>query len=221
LRVVLRIGGSVLGSPPDPELVNGYSDIVSKLTGENNSLAVVVGGGPISRKYIESAKGVGLSAFHQDLIAIHTSRLNARLVAMKMGGVSSIPTSINSMLQRLARNRVAVMGGLKPGITTDTVAAMLAQKWPADLLIKASNQSGVYTGDPKIHKNAKKLQSMSYAQLREILGGKHTPGIHSIIDPVAVDQLSQTRTKLVVIDGREPKNVMKAIHGEKVGTTVS
>jgi uridylate kinase len=221
LRIVLRIGGSVLGSPPDPELVNGYSDTVSKLTGENNSLAVVIGGGPLSRKYIESARGVGLSAFHQDLIAIHTSRLNARLVAMKMGGVSSIPTSINSMLQRLARNRVAVMGGLKPGITTDTVAAMLAQKWPADLLIKASNQAGVYTADPKTHKNAKKLQSMSYAQLKEILGGKHTPGIHSIVDPVAVEQLSQTRAKLVVIDGREPKNVMKVIHGEKIGTTVS
>lgn len=201
--------------------MNGYSDTVSKLTGENNSLAVVIGGGPLSRKYIESARGVGLSAFHQDLIAIHTSRLNARLVAMKMGGVSSIPTSINSMLQRLARNRVAVMGGLKPGITTDTVAAMLAQKWPADLLIKASNQAGVYTADPKTHKNAKKLQSMSYAQLKEILGGKHTPGIHSIVDPVAVEQLSQTRAKLVVIDGREPKNVMKVIHGEKIGTTVS
>jgi len=221
LKIVLRIGGSILGSPPDPKVVEGYSKVVSELTGEGHTVAVVVGGGPLSRKYIESAKKVGLSAFHQDLIAIHTSRLNARLVAMKLGGVSSVPTSLNSTLQRLSRNRVAVMGGLKPGITTDTVAALLAQKWGADLLIKGSDQRGIYTSDPKLHKKAKKLDSVSYAKMKEILGGSHAPGIHSIVDPVAVNHLSESRVKLVVMDGKDPRNVMKAVHGIRVGTTVA
>ncbi len=221
MRVVLRIGGSVLGSPPDPKLVAKYAEVVSNLTSEGHSIAVVVGGGQISRKFIDSARGLGLSSFQQDTIAIFASRLNARLVAMKLGGVSSVPTSIESILQRLSRNRVAVMGGLRPGITTDTVAALIAEKWNADLLIKGSDQDGIYTADPRLNKKAKKLDKLPYERLEQILGGKHKPGIHSIVDPVAVEHLMKSRVKLVVLDGSDPRGVLKAIRGEKAGTTVS
>jgi uridylate kinase len=184
-------------------------------------MAVVVGGGQVSRKFIDSAKGLGLSPFQQDTIAIFATRLNARLVAMKLGGVSSVPTSIESVLLRLSRNRVAVMGGLRPGITTDTVAALIAEKWNADLLIKGSDQDGIYTADPNLNKKAKKLDKISYERLEQILGGKHKPGIHSIVDPVAVEHLMKSRVKLVVLDGSKPRGVLKAVRGEKVGTAVS
>ena len=218
---MLRIGGSVLGSPPSAKIVNGYSSVISDLNYEGHSVAVVVGGGQVSREYIKSASEMGLSTYQQDTVAIHASRLNARLVAMKLGGVSSVPTSIDGMLQRLARNRVAVMGGLRPGITTDTVAAIVAQKWRADIMVKASDQNGIYTDDPRKNKRAKKLDKITYDRMKQILGGSHRPGIHSIVDPVAVDQLIESRVKLVVLNGADPKGVVKAIHGEKIGTVVS
>lgn len=221
MKIVLRIGGSVISPWPDPKLVDKYAQVVSELTSDGHLLAVVVGGGQVSRKFIESARGLGLSSFQQDTIAIFASRLNARLVAMKLGGVSSVPTSIESILQRLSRNRVAVMGGLRPGITTDTVAALIAEKWNADLLIKCSDQDGIYTADPRINKKAKKLDKISYERMQQILGGKHKPGIHSIVDPVAVEHLMKSRVKLVVLDGSEPRGVTKAVRGERVGTTVS
>jgi len=211
----------VLGSPPDAKTVEAYAGVVSDLNYEGHSVGVIVGGGPISREYIKSAEKMGLSPYQQDTIAIHASRLNARLVAMKLGGVSSVPTSIDGMLQRLARNRVAVMGGLKPGITTDTVAALLAQRWRADLLVKASDRDGIYTADPGTDKKAKKLDRISYEKLKQILGGEHRPGIHSIIDPIAVNQLVESRIRLVVLNGAEPRGVLKAVHGEKIGTLVS
>jgi uridylate kinase len=218
---VLRIGGSVLGSPPDADVVRGYSRVITELNSEGTSVAVVVGGGRVSREYINSAKGMGLSSYQQDTIAIHASRLNARLVAMKLGGVSSVPTSIDGMLQRLARNRVAVMGGLKPGITTDTVAAMVAQRWNADLMVKCSDQEGIYTSDPRTNRKAKKVDAMTYEEMKEILGGGHSPGIHSIIDPVAVEQLARSRIKLIVLNGFNPRGVLKAVHGERIGTLVT
>jgi len=221
MKAVLRIGGSVLGSPPSAKVVNAYAEVIADLNFEGHSVAVVVGGGEISREYIRSAAAMGLSTYQQDTVAIHASRLNARLVAMKLGGVSSVPTSIDGMLQRLARNRVAVMGGLKPGITTDTVAAIVAAKWRADILVKASDQNGIYTEDPRVNKKAKKLDRLTYERMKQILGGSHRPGIHSIIDPVAVDQLVESRVKLVVLNGADPKGVIKAIHGEKIGTVVS
>jgi len=217
----LRIGGSVLGSPPSAKLVNAYADVISDLNYEGHSVAVIVGGGLVSREYIKSAADMGLSSYQQDTVAIHASRLNARLVAMKLGGVSSVPTSIDGMLQRLSRNRVAVMGGLKPGITTDTVAAIIAQRWRADILVKASDQNGIYTEDPRVNKKAKKLDKITYDKMKQILGGSHRPGIHSIVDPVAVDQLVESRIRLVVLNGNDPKAVVKAIHGEKIGTVVS
>jgi len=220
LKAVLRIGGSVLGSPPSAKVVNSYADVISDLNYEGHSIAVIVGGGQVSREYIKSASDMGLSPYQQDTVAIHASRLNARLVAMKLGGVSSVPTSIDGMLQRLARNRVAVMGGLKPGITTDTVAALVAQKWRADILVKASDQNGIYTEDPRTNKKAKKLDKITYEKMKQILGGSHRPGIHSIVDPVAVDHLVESRVKLVVLNGSDAKGVLKAIHGDRIGTVV-
>ena len=221
MKAVLRIGGSVLGSPPSASVVNAYAEVIADLNFEGHSVAVVVGGGEISRDYIKSAAAMGLSTYQQDTVAIHASRLNARLVAMKLGGVSSVPTSIDGMLQRLARNRVAVMGGLKPGITTDTVAAVVAAKWRADIIVKASDQNGIYTEDPRFNKKAKRLDRLTYEKMKQILGGSHRPGIHSIVDPVAVDQLVESRVKLVVLNGADPRGVIKAIHGEKIGTVVS
>lgn len=221
MKAVLRIGGSVLGSPPSAQVVNAYSQVIADLNYEGHSIAVVVGGGEVSRDYIRSAAAMGLSTYQQDTVAIHASRLNARLVAMKLGGVSSVPTSIDGMLQRLARNRVAVMGGLKPGITTDTVAAIVAAKWRADILVKASDQKGIYTEDPRVNKKARKLDALTYEKMKEILGGSHRPGIHSIIDPVAVDQLTESRIRLVVLNGTDAKGVIRAIHGEKIGTLVT
>lgn len=218
---MLRIGGSVLGSPPSAKVVNAYAEVVSDLNHEGDSVAVVVGGGQVSRDYIRSASAMGLSPYQQDTVAIHASRLNARLVAMKLGGVSSVPTSIDGMLQRLARNRVAVMGGLRPGITTDTVAAMVAQRWHADILVKASDQDGIYTEDPRTSKKARKLDRITYEKMKQVLGGTHRPGIHSIIDPVAVNQLFESRIKLVVLNGSAPSGVIKAVRGQKVGTLVT
>ncbi len=221
MKAVLRIGGSVLGSPPSAKIVGAYADVIADLNFEGHSVAVVVGGGEVSREYIRSAAAMGLSTYQQDTVAIHASRLNARLVAMKLGGVSSVPTSIDGMLQRLARNRVAVMGGLKPGITTDTVAAFVAAKWRADILVKASDQNGIYTEDPRVNKKAKRLDRLTYEKMKQILGGSHRPGIHSIVDPVAVDQLFESRVKLVVLNGADAKGVLKAVHGERIGTVVS
>jgi len=221
MKLMLRIGGSVLGSPPSPAVVNDYAQIVSTLREKAHYIGIVVGGGEISRMYIETAKKLGFSTFNQDIVAIHASRLNAKLVSIKLGDFHPVPTTINGMLSRLRKNKAAVMGGLRPGITTDTVATIVAEEWKSDLFIKASDQEGIYTADPMKHKDAKLLKSISYQELKTILAVEYAPGIHSIIDPVAVGLLLRSRLKLVVLDGRNPKNILRVVKGEKVGTTIS
>jgi uridylate kinase len=220
-KIVLRIGGSVLGSPPQAKLLKGYAEVIAEARKLGNSIGVVVGGGPVSRAFIATAKELGLPREAQDMIAIDASRLNARLVAMKLG-VPRVSTTIQGMTIELEKNGTGVMGGLRPGITTDTVAAILGDAWHSDLLVKASDQDGVYTADPRTDKEAKLLHNLSYRELVRILGGgRHRPGIHSIVDPVAAKFIAKHKLTLVVTNGFLTSNVRKALLGERVGTLVS
>ena len=210
----------MLGSPPHTKLLKGYADIISEGSRAGLYIGVVVGGGPIARTYIAAAKELSLPREYQDMIAIDSSRLNARLVGMKLG-VERVSTTIQGMITELEKNRIGVMGGLRPGITTDTVAAILGEAWHADLLVKASDQDGVFTADPRSDKNAKLLYKLSYQELVKILGGtEHRPGIHSIVDPVAAKFIAKHKLKLVVTNGFFPSNTRKALFGERVGTLV-
>jgi len=220
-RIVLRIGGSVLGSPPKAKLLLGYIDVIQEARKQGHSVGVVVGGGQVARSFIASARELGLAREYQDMVAIEASRLNARLAAMKLN-VKRVSTTIQGMIAELDKNKVGVMGGLRPGITTDTVGAILADAWHADLLIKASDQDGIYTADPRTDKDAKLVHSLPYNEFVKILGGSdHRPGIHSIVDPVAVRFIAKHKLQLVVTNGFFPGNVRKAMLGERVGTLVS
>ena len=219
LKIVLRIGGSILGSPPDGDVMASYAGVVERALKERHRVAIVVGGGSVARQYIEAAKKMGLESRDQDWVAIQASRLNARLVGMRLG-FPDVPTTISTAISRVTRDGVVVMGGLRPGITTDTVATLLAEAWRSDIMIKASNQEGIYTADPRLHKGAQLLPRVSYPMLLAILGGRHAPGIHSIIDPVAVERIAKHRIRLIVVNGSNPENVLSAIQGDVVGTTV-
>jgi uridylate kinase len=114
------------------------------------------------------------------------------------------------------------MGGLKPGMTTDTVAALIVEKANADLLIKATDQEGVYNKDPRKYADAEKLDQLSLNSLSDVLAeDKHAAGIHQIIDPEAVRVLKRRQVKVVVVNGFQPKNVLRAVRGESVGTVIS
>lgn len=219
MKIIVRLGGSILGSPPDPDVVRLYSGVISRVLKQRHRVVAVVGGGTTARQYIDAAKKIGLPHKEQDLIAIQASRLNARLVGMALG-VDGMAVTLDGVLSNVGKHRVAVMGGLKPGITTDTVATLVAEAWNSDLIIKASDQDGIYTEDPRKNPDARLLSTVSYARVVEILGGKHSPGIHSIVDPVAVERIANKKLKLVVVNGGDPENVIRAINGEKVGTTV-
>ncbi len=220
-KVVLRIGGSVLGSPPQAKLLKAYAEAISEARRQGLAVGVVVGGGQVARAYIAAARELGLPRESQDMVAIEASRLNAKLVAMKLG-VKRVSTTIQGMIVELEKNKVGVMGGLRPGITTDTVAAILGEAWHSDLLVKASDQDGIYTADPRTDKDAKLLHNLPYQDFVRILGGtRHRPGIHSIVDPVAARFISKHKMKLVVTNGFFPSNVRKAMLGERVGTLVS
>lgn len=223
MRFVLRVGGSVIASPTNPTLISKYANLLNDLKRQGHEMAVVVGGGTPAREFINIAKDLGLNEKVQDETAISVSKILAQLFLRKLGdlGCMSVPSTIEDAVECLYTGKVPVMGGLKPGMTTDTVAALIGKKMNAELFIKATDQEGIYNKDPKKHADAVKLEHLSFESLSNVLTeNKHKAGIHQIIDPQAIKLLKKGRIRVVVVNGFEPKNVLAAVNGKKIGTLI-
>jgi len=223
LRVVLRIGGSVIASPPNPQLIDRYVEIIRRLSDDSHKIIIVVGGGKPAREFIQIARDLGLDEPEQDEVAISISRIFAQLISMRLGGHGwkDIPTSLVDAKEILQKRGIVVMGGLKPGMTTDAVAALVASEINADLIVKATDQDGIYTKDPEKYADAEKIDEMSFEDLSRLLErDRHVAGIHQIVDPEAARILREKRIRTIVVNGFNPENVIAALRGEKVGTII-
>jgi uridylate kinase len=223
MRIVLRIGGSVVASPINTELMSKYAELVKKLKEQNHEVAVVVGGGSMAREFIATAKNLGLDMQAQDEIAISVSRLFAQLFLKKLGKLAcdKVAFTLDDAAKCLEDDKVVVMGGLKPGITTDAVAALVAEHLGGELLVKGTDQEGIYNTDPRKHADAMKLDHLSFDDLQGVFSeSQHKAGMHQIIDPEAVKVLKRKRVKLIVVNGFKPENILAAVQGAKVGTVV-
>jgi uridylate kinase len=223
MRIVVRIGGSVVASPVNTELMSKYTDVVKKLKEQKHEVAVVVGGGTLAREFISIAKNLGLDMRAQDEIAISVSRLFAQLFLKKLGNLAcdKVAFTLEDAATCLSNGKIVVMGGLKPGITTDAVAALVAEHVGGELLVKGTDQDGIYSKDPRKYADAVKLDRLSFDDLQGVFSeSRHKAGMHQIVDPEAVKVLKRERVKLVVVNGFKPENILAAVQGEKVGTVV-
>jgi len=223
MRIVLRIGGSVVASPLNPDLIHQYTDLLKDLKGHRHEVVVVVGGGALAREFIKAAGSLGLDEAGQDEIAISVSRVFAQLFLEKLGrlGCENVPLTVEDAVKCLRKGKIAVMGGLKPGMTTDTVAALMVEQTNAGLLIKATDQEGIYDKDPRKFADAVKLEHLSFEDLSRVFAeDKHKAGIHQVLDPEAVKILRRKRVKVVVVNGFKPENVLAVVKGKRVGTVI-
>ena len=223
MRIVFRIGGSVVASPINTDLMNKYVEILQAIKLQGHQIAVIVGGGSLAREFIGIAKRLELEMQAQDEVAISCSRLFAQLFVKKFGplGCGKVSTSLDEAAECIKNDRISVMGGLKPGITTDTVGALVAEHIRADLLVKGSDQDGIFNKDPRRFPDAIKLDCLSFDELQNVFSEtEHKAGIHQIIDPEAIKVLRRNRIKMIVVNGFKPENILSAVKGEKIGTVV-
>ena len=223
MKVIVRVGGSIVGSPLNALLIGNYIALLKELKQHGHEVVAVVGGGSLARDFIKVAAGFGLGEAKRDWAAIHVSRLFAQLFVLGLGeaGCGTVPVSLDEAEACLERGKIVIMGGLRPGMTTDTVAALIGERVHADLLVKGSNVDGIYSKDPKKYSDAKKLDSLTFDDLEGLFeSNKHKAGIHQIVDPEAIKILQRCKLTTVVVDGYHSANVLAAVNGEKVGTVI-
>ena len=223
LKAVIKIGGFAFPSLPEKPLLKDYVKLLSSLVGEHH-LVVVTGGGEVARAYIRPAREMGVPESLCDQLGILTSRLNARLLADGLSEYAfpEIPTTIGELKHYFASGKIVAMGGLTPGHSTNAVAAIAAETVGAELLVNATDVDGVYSSDPEKDKNAKRLEDVSVTELTAILSKTEImAGAYELMDPLALRVIARSKLTTVVVDGRNPNNVPKALRYEKVGTRIT
>jgi uridylate kinase len=124
-------------------------------------------------------------------------------------------------VRRALNEKILVCGGNLPGCSTDYDAALFAEALRADLLINATNIDGVYSSDPKKDPKAKKFDRLSYGEFERIISkNPQLPGGYGLFDLKGVEIIRRARIKMVVIDGTDPEEIVRAVEGRHSGTVI-
>ncbi|HJJ48672.1 MAG TPA: UMP kinase [Methanocorpusculum sp.] len=223
-RVVLSVGGSVVVPSLEQHKLKEWADVLIALFKAGIQSYVVVGGGGEARKYISACRDIGLDEASSDEIGIKVTRINAMLLIGALGDFA-YPRAAESYIQAKeygVSGKIVVMGGVAPGQTTDAVAAVLAEEAGSSMMIDLTAVDGIYSADPKKDPSAKKFDVMRPQELIDlIMKEKMNAGSNMVIDLVAAKVTERSGIPLVVIDGRNPENVVNAlVNGEFSGTIV-
>ena len=227
---ILALGGSLL-RPEESEnrqlWLGKLRQLAVHIEGNSRKLGIVIGGGLPAREGIELAKNVMSNPDCLDEVGIAATRLNATIIQQILIEIGCnvapvIPHDTNSASELLANYNFVIMGGTKPGQTTDAVAVALARDCSAAECIIATNVSHVYDKDPNTFPDAKPFTEMSIDELIEITGTERmAPGQSAVVDPVAVNIASVSKINLAVLDGRKVDLIEAALDGEEFyGTLV-
>jgi len=218
--IVISIGGSVLISDEiDPEFYKKLAELLNKLI-KKYKFFIVIGGGKIARKYIEFGRKLDLDEKILDDLGIRITRINAQLLSNIINDSNKrIPETTDDALQM--REKIIIMGGTKPGHSTDYVGAELASKINADKFIIATNVDGVYNEDPNKYNNAKQIKITTADELIKKYGVTwKSAGYNTVIDGPALNEIKEKNISTYVLNGKKLEELEKAILDKNFNGTI-
>ncbi len=229
-RVLLKLSGeSLMGQQKfgiDAEMLRHYARQIKALHDTGAEVAIVIGGGNIFRGLSASKSGIervqgdymGMLATVINGMAIQSALEDigvfTRLIsAIKMDQIAE-PYIRRKATRHLEKGRVVIFSGGtgSPYFTTDSAAALRANEIGADVILKGTRVDGIYSADPEKDPNATKFDSISFAKVISL-------GL-SVMDMTAFTLCQENNLPIIVFDINDDTNLVKIVHGEKIGTLV-
>jgi uridylate kinase len=231
-RVLLKLSGEAFGGQKewgiDTAVLTGVARQIKAVMEMGVEVGIVVGGGNIFRGAQAEKQGMDrVTADYAGMVATLINALALQDTLEREGVVTRTQSAITIQqvaepyirrraIRHLEKGRAVIFAGGtgNPYMTTDTAAALRAIEIEAEVLLMAKNNvDGIYSADPRKHKDAEKFDRLTHAEaLNKRL---------AVMDTTAVSLCMENRLPIVVFNLQAPDAIVKAARGEHTGTLVT
>jgi uridylate kinase len=229
-RVLIKLSGEALmGEQPfgiDTQVFETMAGEINQVQALGVETAVVIGGGNIFRGIAASARGMDrVSADHMGMLATLINGLALQDALEKLGTHTRVLSALEirevaepfirrRAIRHLEKGRVIIFaaGTGNPYFSTDTAAALRAMEIKAEIIIKGTKVSGIYSADPEREADATFFEEITYFEVIE--------KSLKVMDTTAISLCMDNNLPIIVFDVKEPGNMKRVVCGEKIGTMV-
>lgn len=229
-RVLLKLSGEALageqGFGINANVIQSIASGVAAAHETGIEIGIVIGGGNIFRGVAASANGMDrASSDYMGMLATCINALALQDALEKCGVFTRVQSAIEMAeiaepyirrraIRHLEKKRVVIFaaGTGNPYFTTDTAAALRAMEIGADVIMKATKVDGVYDKDPKKFNDAVKFDQLTYI---EVLNKRL-----NVMDSTAISLCMDNSLPILTFNLQDPKNILRAVNGERIGTLI-
>ncbi|HZB28463.1 MAG TPA: UMP kinase [Gemmatimonadales bacterium] len=229
-RALLKISGEALagdkGFGLDYHMVEAFAEEIKAVHALGVHLSLVVGGGNIIRGTAASREGLDrVSADYMGMLATVINALALQDVLEKIGVHTRVMTAIRMesvaepyirrrAVRHLEKGRLIIFaaGTGNPFFSTDTAGVLRALEIEAQVILKATNVDGVYTGDPRKDPSATFIPELTFQEA--IVKN------YAVMDANAFGLCKANQLPIIVFNINQPGAITRVLQGERVGTIV-
>jgi uridylate kinase len=231
-RILLKLSGEALamrdGTGIDPDRAAEIAAKIKRIYDLNVEIGIVIGAGNLWRGSIGVERGMDqTTADHMGMLATVMNALALRDALERMDVPTRVQTAVQMntvaepyirlrAIRHLEKGRVVIIAGGtgNPYFTTDTAAALRAMEINANVMIKATKVSGVYSEDPKKNPDAQRFSYLSYD---EVLQSKF-----AVMDLTAFTLCQENNMPIIVLNFWADDDLYLAVKGRsEVGTLIN
>ena len=229
-RALLKLSGEALagekGVGLDFRVIEAFAEEIKAVHALGAKLCLVVGGGNIVRGATASRDGLDrVSADYMGMLATVINALALQDVLEKVGVNTRVMTAIRMesvaepyirrrAVRHLEKGRLIIFaaGTGNPFFSTDTAGVLRALEIEAEVILKATNVDGVFTGDPRTDPGATFIPELTYQEA--IVKN------YAVMDANAFGLCKANQLPIVVFNINQPGAIRRVLEGDRVGTIV-
>jgi uridylate kinase len=229
-RALLKISGEALagdkGFGLDYQMVEAFAEEIKAVHALGVHLSLVVGGGNIIRGTAASREGLDrVSADYMGMLGTVINALALQDVLEKIGVDTRVMTAIRMesvaepyirrrAVRHLEKGRLIIFaaGTGNPFFSTDTAGVLRALEIEAQVILKATNVDGIYTGDPRKDPAATFIPELTFQEA--IVKN------YAVMDANAFGLCKANQLPIIVFNINQPGAITRVLQGERVGTIV-
>lgn len=229
-KVILKLSGEAIADSSNsilnPKKLSDIVSLIETLFKCGVKVGVVIGAGNIFRGRIavdngidtESGDYMGMIGTVINLKAI-SSLLNQRNIPNVLYSALNVENvtkhyDVKTAKKEYENSVVLLAGGIgKPNFTTDTCAALRAVELDAELILAGKyGVKGVYDKDPRLYKDAKFLEKLTYQEVLDM--------DLKVMDKTAISLLLHSNVITKVFSMDDMNNFILAIEDKDIGTII-